>query len=173
MLDLIISDIDQIAAVGLVSLTAIISLIGFIKLGLLSKLREVITGIIIGSFMFLAHIAYSPQKRRISEDDLLDNKMRLQIVEYLEEKGEQGAHLREIQRIIGCGISSLLWHLQALDDFKAIPEIKEAYLVYGVYDIVSRIEAETMEHLKDTISWKIRRLDKVRSTLTMIVYGST
>jgi hypothetical protein len=28
---------------------------------------------------------------------------------------------------------------------------------------------ETMQELKDVISWKIRRLDKVRSTLTMIV----
>jgi predicted transcriptional regulator len=120
----LISDIDQIAAAGIISFATIISFIGFIKLGIFSKLREIITGIIIGSFMFLAHIAYSPQKRRISEDDLLDNKMRLQIVEYLEEKGEQGAHLREIQRTIGCGISSLLWHLQALDDFNIVTHHK-------------------------------------------------
>jgi DNA-binding Lrp family transcriptional regulator len=42
-------------------------------------------------------------------------------------------------------------------------------MVYGVYDIIARIETGTMQDLKDTISWKIRRLDKVRSTLTMIV----
>jgi DNA-binding Lrp family transcriptional regulator len=57
-----------------------------------------------------------------------------------------------------------------LEELKAIPEVKEAHSVYGVYDIISRIEADTMDHLKDTISWKIRRLNKVRSTLTMIVY---
>ncbi|MFB0558201.1 MAG: Lrp/AsnC family transcriptional regulator [Candidatus Bathyarchaeia archaeon] len=56
-----------------------------------------------------------------------------------------------------------------LKDLNAIPEVKEAYMVYGVYDIIARIETETMQDLKDTISWKIRRLDKVRSTLTMIV----
>jgi hypothetical protein len=31
------------------------------------------------------------------------------------------------------------------------------------------VETETMQELKDAVSWKIRRLDKVRSTLTMIV----
>jgi len=30
-------------------------------------------------------------------------------------------------------------------------------------------EAETMEELKNAISWRIRRMDRVRSTLTMIV----
>lgn len=61
---------------------------------------------------------------------------------------------------------------EVLEELKAIPEIKETYLVYGVYDIIARIETETMQELKDTMSLKIRRLDKVRSTLTMIVYGS-
>ena len=41
--------------------------------------------------------------------------------------------------------------------------------MYGVYDIIARIETKTMQELKNTVSWKIRRLDKVRSTLTMIV----
>ena len=50
-----------------------------------------------------------------------------------------------------------------------IPEVKEVYGVYGVYDFVVRIEAEDMQKLKDTITTKIRRLDHVRSTLTMIV----
>ena len=50
-----------------------------------------------------------------------------------------------------------------------IPEVKEAHLVYGVYDIITFVEAVTMQDLKDVISWKIRRLDKVRSTITMIV----
>lgn len=56
-----------------------------------------------------------------------------------------------------------------LKDLKTIPEIKEAHMVYGVYDIIARVETDSMQELKDTISWKIRRLDKVRSTLTMIV----
>lgn len=52
---------------------------------------------------------------------------------------------------------------------REIPNVKEVYVVYGVYDIVARVEADTMEKVKETITWSIRRLDKVRSTLTMIV----
>ena len=58
---------------------------------------------------------------------------------------------------------------EILRNLDPISEVKEAHLVYGVYDIIAIIETETMQELKDTVSWKIRRLDKVRSTLTMIV----
>jgi len=56
-----------------------------------------------------------------------------------------------------------------LDALKAIPEVKEAHLLYGVYDIIARVESDTMLNLKNVISNKIRQLEKVRSTLTMIV----
>jgi DNA-binding Lrp family transcriptional regulator len=56
-----------------------------------------------------------------------------------------------------------------LKGLKAIPEVREAHVVYGVYDIILRVEAETMNELKDVISWKIRRFEGVRSTITMIV----
>ena len=52
---------------------------------------------------------------------------------------------------------------------KEIPEVKGAFMVYGVYDIIARVQTETMQELKDVLSWKMRRLDKVNSTLTMIV----
>jgi DNA-binding Lrp family transcriptional regulator len=42
-----------------------------------------------------------------------------------------------------------------------------------VYDVVAKVEAESMDKLTETITWKIRRLDKVRSTLTMsVIEGS-
>lgn len=54
-------------------------------------------------------------------------------------------------------------------ELSEIEEVKEVYGLYGVYDLIVRVEAETMEKLKDVIGSKIRRLEKVRSTLTMIV----
>jgi len=56
-----------------------------------------------------------------------------------------------------------------VDDLKAIPEVKQVYGVYGVYDYVVRLEADTMEELKDIVTNQIRRLKNVKSTLTMIV----
>lgn len=58
---------------------------------------------------------------------------------------------------------------EILEELKKIPNVKEAYVVYGVYDIVVKVEAENMDKLKEVVSWRIRRLDKVRSTLTMLV----
>jgi len=56
-----------------------------------------------------------------------------------------------------------------LKDLKKVEGIIEARAVYGVYDIVARVEADTMDKLKEIVTWRVRRLDKVRSTLTMIV----
>ena len=41
--------------------------------------------------------------------------------------------------------------------------------VYGVYDIVVKITANNMDHLRSIITNKIRKIDKVYSTLTMMV----
>ena len=48
--------------------------------------------------------------------------------------------------------------------------VKEARLVYGVYDIVTKIEAETMDKLKDVIAQKVRKVPGIRSTLTLLVH---
>jgi DNA-binding Lrp family transcriptional regulator len=58
---------------------------------------------------------------------------------------------------------------EVLGDLRPIPEVKEAHLVYGVYDIIAIVETSEMQELKDAVSYKLRRLDKVHSTLTMIV----
>lgn len=58
---------------------------------------------------------------------------------------------------------------EVLKTLKGVEGVVEAYAVYGVYDVVAKIEADTMDKLKETVTWRVRRLDKVRSTLTMIV----
>lgn len=57
---------------------------------------------------------------------------------------------------------------EVLDAIKKINNVIEAHAVYGVYDLIAKIEAETMNKFKETVTWEIRRLNKVRSTLTMI-----
>jgi len=56
-----------------------------------------------------------------------------------------------------------------LKDLKKVEGVYDAFAVYGVYDIIARVKADTMDKLKETVTWRVRRLDKVRSTLTMIV----
>jgi len=58
---------------------------------------------------------------------------------------------------------------EVLKELKKVESVVEAYVVYGVYDVVAKIKADTMDKLKDVVTWHVRRLNKVRSTLTMIV----
>ena len=50
-----------------------------------------------------------------------------------------------------------------------IPEVREVHIVYGVYDIVAIIEANTFDALRAVIVNRIRRLPHIKSTTTLIV----
>jgi DNA-binding Lrp family transcriptional regulator len=56
-----------------------------------------------------------------------------------------------------------------VSELKKLEGVNVVYQVYGVYDIVAQVEADTMEKVKETITWKLRKLNGVKSTLTMIV----
>jgi DNA-binding Lrp family transcriptional regulator len=58
---------------------------------------------------------------------------------------------------------------EVLNELKKIENVKEASLTYGAYDIVAKVEAETREKLEEVITGKVRRLNSLRSTLTMVV----
>lgn len=60
---------------------------------------------------------------------------------------------------------------EVLKELKEIEGVQEAYFVYGVYDIIVKVQADSMGKLKDIVSFKIRRLDKVRSNLTLVAMG--
>jgi DNA-binding Lrp family transcriptional regulator len=58
---------------------------------------------------------------------------------------------------------------EVLASLKKMDSVKETYMVYGVYDIIATVKADTMDKLKEIVTWNLRSLEKVRSTLTMIV----
>jgi DNA-binding Lrp family transcriptional regulator len=68
--------------------------------------------------------------------------------------------------LINCDLGS---EEEILQGIKKLPGVSEVSGVYGVYDIIVKISADTMDKLRETITWHVRRIDKVRSTLTMIV----
>lgn len=56
-----------------------------------------------------------------------------------------------------------------IQELRKIENIKEAYIAYGVYDVIVKAEAENMESLKELVAFKIRRMKEVKNTLTMTV----
>jgi DNA-binding Lrp family transcriptional regulator len=47
--------------------------------------------------------------------------------------------------------------------------VEKVYEVYGVYDIIVEVKADSMSELKETVNSEIRRLENVLSTHTIIV----
>ena len=58
---------------------------------------------------------------------------------------------------------------KVLERLKSVDLVSEAYVSYGVYDLIIRLNADTMDQLKDVVSRKIRTTDQVRSTVTLIL----
>jgi DNA-binding Lrp family transcriptional regulator len=56
-----------------------------------------------------------------------------------------------------------------LTALEKIDNVEESYFSYGVYDIIIKAKAESMEKLKEMVTSKIRSLNLVRSTLTLII----
>lgn len=56
-----------------------------------------------------------------------------------------------------------------LNELKSINGVEEAYMVYGVYDIIAKVRSESMTLLKELITNKIRRIKKIQTTITIMV----
>ena len=56
-----------------------------------------------------------------------------------------------------------------LDELKQVPQIKNAYVTFGAYDIIAEIHAQTQDEFEKTVSMNIRRLTRVVSTMTLNV----
>ena len=67
--------------------------------------------------------------------------------------------------LINCDLGS---EDKVISDLRKLEHIKDAVGTFGAYDMVAKIEAENSEQLRETVTWKIRKMDKVRSTLTLM-----
>lgn len=60
-----------------------------------------------------------------------------------------------------------------IDVIKNVKEITATYALYGIYDVIVEVEADTMDRVKEIVFNDIRRLENVKSTITLITYGET
>ena len=64
--------------------------------------------------------------------------------------------------LINCDLGS---EEEIISELKTVEGVKEVHGTFGAYDILSKVEAETLPPLREIITWKIR---KIRSTLTLM-----
>ena len=62
--------------------------------------------------------------------------------------------------------------VEVLKEIRAVEGVEEAQMVYGIYHIVVKVKGETMDKLKHIITERIRKIDKVRTSLTIMVIES-
>ena len=67
--------------------------------------------------------------------------------------------------LINCDLGS---EDDTISDIRKLQYVKDVTGTFGAYDIVARVEADTPEHLREVITWKIRKRRKIRSTLTLM-----
>ena len=73
--------------------------------------------------------------------------------------------------LINCELGSEESIIQQL---KRIDDVVEVHGTFGAYDILTKIESPTIEALREIITRNIRKIDQVRSTLTLMgIEGQT
>ncbi len=73
--------------------------------------------------------------------------------------------------LINCEIGS---EESVIEKLKLINEVIEVHGTFGAYDILAKVEADNVETIRETITWKIRKIEKIRSTLTLMgIEGQT
>lgn len=58
-----------------------------------------------------------------------------------------------------------------VDSLSQVDGIAGVHSLYGIYDVIAQVEAESMDKVKEIVFNQIRRLDSVKTTITLITYG--
>ena len=66
--------------------------------------------------------------------------------------------------LINCELGS---EEQIISELKTFSDVKEVQGTFGAYDIIAQISSDSIEKIRETITWKIRKIEKIRSTLTL------
>jgi DNA-binding Lrp family transcriptional regulator len=58
---------------------------------------------------------------------------------------------------------------EVVEALKKVEGVQSAFNLWGVYDVIASVKADSMDGLSDIINRQIERIDKVHSKLTMII----
>jgi DNA-binding Lrp family transcriptional regulator len=57
---------------------------------------------------------------------------------------------------------------KVIEQLEKIDQVLQVERTFGDYDMVVKMESEHIEKIRENISWNIKKIDKIRSTLTLI-----
>jgi DNA-binding Lrp family transcriptional regulator len=56
-----------------------------------------------------------------------------------------------------------------LKEVKSMAGVERSYVSYGVYDLIIKIKANSIQELKDVVIHRIRQIKTAQSTLTLMI----
>ena len=56
-----------------------------------------------------------------------------------------------------------------INELNQLDQVKEVHGTFGAYDIIATIDADSTDKLREAVTWKIRKMSNIRSTLTLTV----
>ncbi|AJM92746.1 MULTISPECIES: Lrp/AsnC ligand binding domain-containing protein [Nitrosopumilus] len=57
---------------------------------------------------------------------------------------------------------------EIIEKLKEIEQVADVFETIGTHDMLVKLQAENFEKIREIVSWNIQKLDKVRSTATLI-----
>lgn len=73
--------------------------------------------------------------------------------------------MAEAYVLINCDLGS---EESIIEELKHVDHVKEVHGTFGAYDIIAKLASEKVDALRQTITWQIRKIANVRSTLTLM-----
>ena len=67
--------------------------------------------------------------------------------------------------LVNCDLGS---EENIIEELKHIDSVKEVHGTFGAYNIIAKVENQDKDNLREVITWGIRKLEHVRSTLTLM-----
>lgn len=71
--------------------------------------------------------------------------------------------------LINCDLGS---EEPVIEELRHVDFVKEVHGTFGAYDIIVKLVSEKTDSLKKAITFQIRKIPKIRSTLTLMETGS-
>ncbi len=67
--------------------------------------------------------------------------------------------------LINCDLG---YEEQTIEELKHLSDVKEVHGTFGVYDIFAKVESDQITTLRESVMCEIRKIDKVRSTVSLL-----
>ena len=55
-----------------------------------------------------------------------------------------------------------------IEKLSELEHVKDVFETIGTHDMVVKLEAENFEKIREIVSWNVQKLDKIRSTSTLV-----